>query len=150
MVCLGVGGGVSGGRVVGRGGVVGGLGVVSRLGLIDGVLGLTLVLDISDIARVAILNVVGHNLGAAVGKGNTVAAVGGIAITGLVGIEVNVGVAVLNSVLEVVGGGHIGVSRLVVGRPGGVVGRGAVGRGSVGVVVSQSHSGEGKNDEGLK
>ena len=42
----------------------------------------TLVLDISNVSRVGIKNVVGDNLGAAIGKGNTVTSSGGVAETG--------------------------------------------------------------------
>ena len=146
---LSVGGGV------GRGGLVRSRLVGSRLvggglvgsGLVLIVAGLTLVGHISDVARVGIGDGVGHNLGAAVGKDNTVAAVGGIAVTGLVGIKVNLGVVVLDSVGVLVLGGLL-IGRLLVG--GRLVRRSRlVGGGLVGGVVSQSHSGEGKNDEGL-
>ena len=71
-----VGGGVVGGRgrvVGGGGGVVGGRG-----GGVVG-LGVTLVLDVSDVAGVVVGDGVGHDLAAAVGKKDGVAAVGGVA-----------------------------------------------------------------------
>ena len=40
--------------------------------------GLTLILDIGNIARIGIQNIVGNNLGAAIRKSNTVFSVGGI------------------------------------------------------------------------
>merc|ERR1719429_137457 len=77
------------GRLVDGGGVVGGRGgLVDRL--MGGVGGLALVLDVHDVARVGIGSVVGDNLGAAVGEEDTVLAVGGVAITGLVGTKLDV------------------------------------------------------------
>merc|ERR1712038_2236599 len=64
--------------------------------------GLALILDVHRIARVAIGSVVGHNLGAAVREEDTVAALGGVAVTGLLSTEVNValvGVLGINTVL---------------------------------------------------
>ena len=74
----------------GRGRVVG-------LGL--RVLGNTLVFHISNIARVGISNVVCDNLGAAIGKGNTVLASSGISVPLLVLTKVSLGVVISNSVL---------------------------------------------------
>ena len=74
----------------GRGRVVG-------LGL--RVLGNTLVSHISNIARVGISNVVCDNLGAAIGKGNTVLASSGISVPLLVLTKVSLGVVISNSVL---------------------------------------------------
>ncbi len=145
-----MGGGVGGGRGVGGGGVVGsGLVGGLGLGLVDGVLGLTLVPHISDVARVAIGDRVSDNLGAAVGKGNTVLAVGGIAVTVLILVEVGAGVVVLDSVLVVVHRGSVLILGSVVGGGGLVVSRGGggvVGGGPVG----NSHGGKGKNNEGLE
>ena len=42
----------------------------------------TLVLDISNVSRVGVKNVVGDNLGAAIWKGNTITSSGGVAETG--------------------------------------------------------------------
>ena len=126
-------------RLVGRGGVVG-------LGLI--VAGLSLVADIGDVARLVVRDGIGHGLDAAVGKGNTVAARGGVAVTVLVGIEVNAGVVVLDVVGKVVGG-RGGIGGLLVGRPvvgrGGLVG-GLVGRGGV---IGDGNGGQGKDDGNL-
>ena len=142
-----MGSGVSGGRLVGSG-LVGRGGVV--LGGL-GVLGLTRVRHIGDVARVAILDSVGHGLDAAVGEGHTVATVGGIAVTGLIGIEVNIGVLVLDGVLVLVLGGLI-ISRLLVG--GGLVGGGrGVSRGrGIGPGLVSRHSGDEEDggEEGLK
>ncbi len=140
-----MGGGVGGGGGVGRGGVVGGLGGIGGLGLVLGVLGLTLVPHISDVARVAILNVVGHNLGTTVGKGNTVLAVGGIAVTGLVLVEVGASVVVGNGVGVLILGGDISVGGLLVGGP--AIGGGGGGIGSRGGVVG-SRGGGGDSHEG--
>lgn len=63
------------------------------------VVGLTLVLDISNVARVGIGNIVGDDLGAAIGKGNTVRSSGGISITGLGLAEVGTRVLVSDTVL---------------------------------------------------
>ena len=64
-----------------------------------GIVCLTLILDISNIARVSIGNIVGDNLGAAVRKGNTVLAVGGVAITSLILTKVGTRVLISHSVL---------------------------------------------------
>ena len=155
MVGRGVGGGRGRGVLGSR--LVGGLGS----GVVLGVLGLTLVLDISDVAGVAVSNIVGDDLGPAVGKGNAVLAVGGVPVPVLVLAEVGARVAVLNAILEAVRGGLI-VGGLVVGRLGLVVGRlGLVvgGRGGVvgglvvlmGSVVAEGNGREGsESDEDLK
>jgi len=115
-----VGGGLVGGSLVGSGGGV--------------VVGLSLVLDISDIARVGIGNVVGDNLGAAIGKSNAVLAVGGIVVTGLVGGKVGARVVVVDGIAVLVDSGAI-IRGLVVGS--GLVGggRGMVGGGVNGSLV---------------
>ena len=135
---------VLGGGVVGRSRVV--------LGFL-GVLGLALVGHISDVAGVAIVDRVGHGLDAAVGKGNRVGASGGIAVTGLSGIEVDLLVLIVHIVVELVLGGLLVLGlRVVRSRPvvcrGGVVGGGrVVGRGRV-RVVSHNSGDEGKEDNG--
>ena len=53
------------------------------------VLGNTFVLNVSNIARVSIGNAIGNNLGATIRKSNTVFAMGGVAITGLIGSKVS-------------------------------------------------------------
>ena len=127
-------------------------GVVGRLmslvaGLILVVVGLTLVPDIGDVAGVAVIDLVGDDLGPAVGEGNAVLAVGGIAIPSLVLAEVGARVAVLNTVLEVVGSGLI-ISGLLVGRGGLVGGSRGVGRGRVsGESAGNSHEGRDGNED---
>ena len=155
----GIGGRVVGSGLVGRGRVVGS-GLVGRCRVVGSrlvggrlvLLGIALVPDIGNIARVGITNSVGHNLGAAIGKGNTVLAVGGIAVALLVGLEVGASVVISNSIAILVLGGL-----LLVGR-GRVVGGGGVGRGRVvggrGVGSGRgsnggSHEG-GEGKEGLK
>ena len=103
-------------RLVDRGGVVGG-----RVSLMDrlmgGIGGFALILDIHDIARVGICSVVGDNLGAAVGKKDTVLAIGGVAITGLVGTKLDVvlvSILGIDTILVLVLGGSLLISRLVV------------------------------------
>ena len=63
------------------------------------IVSLALILDIGDIARVSVSHLVSDDLGAAVGKGNTVLAIGGVTITGLVLSKVSTRVVVSNSVL---------------------------------------------------
>merc|ERR1719361_693430 len=100
--------------------MVGGLGGVVGL-LVLRVVGLALIPHISDVATVSVSDLVGDDLGPAVGKGNTVLAIGGIAIPVLVLTKVGARVAVLNTVLVVVGsrliiaGLMVGRGRLVVG-----------------------------------
>ncbi len=79
-------GGIAGSRLRGIG---------SRLGIA----GFTRVGHISNIARGGIRDSVGHGLGAAVGKGNSVGARGGITVTVLVGVVVDTSVVILNSVV---------------------------------------------------
>ncbi len=124
-----MGSGVGGDGLVGwgRGGVVAGL---------------TLIPHVSNVAGVGIGGVVGHDLDTAVGKGYTVLAVGGIVVTSLVLAEVDTSVVILDGVLVLVLGWHIGVGGLLVG--GGAVSRG---RGGVGVVVSRGVS-DGDSQEG--
>ena len=115
--------------------------VVGRLGagVVGLVLGLTLIPDISNIARVGISNVVGHNLGAAIGKSHTVLAVGGVVVAGLVGSEVGARVVIVDSVGVVVDGRAI------------ISGLRVVGGGVRGGVVPEGHTGEGEeSDEGLE
>ena len=136
-----------GSGLVGRGGLVLGLSLVG--GLVLGVLSLALILDISDVARVAILDSVGDDLGPAVGKGNTVLAVGGIAIPSLILAEVGARVVILNTVLVGVGG-RLVIGGLLVGRGGLVGGSRGVGRGrGIGESTGNSHEG-GDGNEGLK
>ena len=137
MVAIGGSWLVRGGRLVRRGILVNG-----------GIRGLALILDIHHIAGVAISGVVGNNLGAAVGEEYTVGAIGGVSITCLLSTELNVTVVAIlgiNTILVLVLGRCILVSRLMVGRGGLVGGSRFVG------VRGSSHSNEGKDgDEGLR
>ena len=136
----GRGRGVLGGGLVRRGSLVG--------GLVLGVLSLALVLDISDVARVAVGNLVGDDLGPAVGKGNTVLAVGGIAVPSLVLAKVGARVVILNTVLVGVSSGLV-ISGLLVGR-GGLVGSRGISRGRgrvVGESAGSGHEGRDGNED---
>jgi hypothetical protein len=94
-------GGVVGSRVSGS--VISGLGVSSGLVVVS--LGVTVVLNISDVTGVAI-DVIVDGLLAAIGKNNGVRAGGLVTIAGLVLAHVNVGVVVLDGpVIFVVSGG---------------------------------------------
>jgi len=62
------------------------------------VVGLSLVSDISNIARVAISNIVVDNLGTTVREGNTVFTIGSIAIPLLIGGKVSTRVVIGNSI----------------------------------------------------
>ena len=129
------------GLVRGRGRLVGGrLGLVrSRGGLVGGRgLGVSLVLDIGNIARVGVTDGVLDNLGAAVGEEDGVSAVGGVSVTGLGGIESEVGVLVLD-----------GVAVLVVDRGVLIDGGGGVGRGSGGAGGGGHDGDEGKEGLGI-
>ena len=129
-------------------GLVDGLGVVA-LGVVD-LVGLSVVgvLDVHDGARVLVGHVVGHGLEAAVGEGDVVAAVSGVAVPGLVGAK-------LHGVLVVV----IGVDAvlvLVLGRAvlglfvGGLVVGGCrlVNGGVIGGAMEVSRGGQGNGQEG--
>ena len=136
-------------------------GLVDRLGVValavhggvdGGVGGLALVLNVHDVARVGVGSVVGDNLGTAIGEEDTVLAVGGVAIPGLIGTEIDlsvVGVLGVNAILVLV------VGRAVLGLfvGGGVVG-GLMDGGVVGGGVHVGGEGDGqeggKGDEDLK
>ena len=109
---------VSSWLVCGGGGAVG-------LGL--GVLGLTLIGHIGNIASVSVYSV-GDLLEPAVGKGDVVAAGGGVTVPVLVGAVVVAAVVVLDAVGVGVLGGLVRVGGLLVSRGGGV-GRGGVSHG---------------------
>ena len=121
------------GRLVGRG----------VLGLIGSILGLTLVPDISNIARVAIGNRVGHNLGATIGKNNTVFTRGGISVPLLVLSKVGSRVAVSHSVVVGIDSRDIGIGWLLVGWSGVVWGWPVWG------IVGSSQGKEAKGNGGL-
>ena len=128
-------------------GLVDGLRVVA-LAMVD-LMGFSVVgvLDVHDSARVLVGHVVGHGLEAAVGEGNMVAAISGVAIPGLVGSK-------LHGVLVVV----IGVDAvlvLILGRAvlwlfvgGGVVGGcGLVNGGVIGGAMEVGRGGQGNGQE---
>jgi hypothetical protein len=120
-------------------------------GLVLGVLGLSLVLHISDVARVGISNSVGDNLGPAVGKLNAVLSVGGVVVAVLIGSKVGARVAILDSISVVVDSRAI-IRRLsMVSWGRGMVsrGRGVVGSGSRGVVGSGSRGMVGSGSRGM-
>jgi hypothetical protein len=138
--------------LVGSGPVGGGL-VGSGL-LVSGGWGVrcdSFVSDISDIPGVSISDVIGDNLGAAVGKEDAIATVGGIAVALLIGSKVDSGVIVLHGVLVAIGSGGVLVLGLVVSG-GGLVRGGLVGSGTVLSRPGGSGDGhEGKEcDEGLE
>ena len=119
-------------------------------GLVRGVLSLTLVGDVGNQARVGVVHTVGDRLGTAVGQHNRVRSLGGVAVTGLLGVELGLVVSVsVDVVAEVVLGRLVIallVSRGLVGRPR-VVGRlGLVGRG----VVGGGNGQQGSNNEELE
>ena len=89
--------------------------VSGLLGLIGSIVGFTLVFDISNIARVSIGNIVGHNLGTAIGKSHAVLAVGSITITVLILSKAGARVVISNSIAILVDSGAI-ISRLMVSR----------------------------------
>ena len=150
---VGRGGLVGRSRLVGRGGLVAGL---VAAGLVRGVLSLTLVGDVGNQARVGVVHTVGDRLGTAVGQHNRVRSLGGVAVTGLLGVELGLVVSVsVDVVAEVVLGRLVIallVSRGLVGRPRvvgrlGLVGRG---RGGVGRAVGGGNGQQGGNHEELK
>ena len=73
--------------------------------------GFSNVFNISNVTGVSVSDVIGDNLGAAIGKGNTVSSVGGVSVPVLVGSKVNTVVAVGNSVLVVICWWDISVDR---------------------------------------
>ena len=152
------GGGVVDGLMDRLGVVALGLGVVA-LGLRVVALAMDLmgfsvvrVLDIHDDARVGIVHLVGHGLEATIREGNMVLAIGGIAIPGLIGAELDgvlVAVIGINAILVLVVGR--GVLWLFVG---GLVVGGFMFGGMVGGGVDVSGQGDGheggKGDEDLE
>ena len=85
-------------------------------GMVGLVVGLSLVFDISNIAGVSIGNIVGNNLGPAIGKVDTVFTMGGISVTVLVGGEVGSRVVISNGISVVVDSGSLILGLLVVRR----------------------------------
>ena len=89
-------------------------------GLVFRVVSFTFVFNISNISSVGISNRVGHNLGTAIGKSNTVFTSSGISITVLVGSERSTTVVISNSISKLIDsraiiGGLSMVSRSMVG-----------------------------------
>ena len=127
-------------------------------GLVLGVVSLTFVFNISNISGVSISDRVGHNLGTAIGKSNTVFTSGGISVTVLIGSERSTAVVISNSIsvlvdsraiisgLRVVGSSM--VNRLV-DNGSGVVGSGLVDNGSGVVDGSGLVDGSGVVDRGM-
>ena len=122
--------------------MVGGSRLVS--GLVLGVLSLTFVFDISD--KSVSVSGVGHNLDTAVGKVDSVRSLGVVSVTGFAGFKVSVGVSIGNTILILVLGRNIGVSRFMVssGFVGG--GRGTIRRG----LVSNGNAGDKGKDSKLE
>ena len=111
LVNLIVGGSFVSGLVVGS--RVSGLGVGSGLVVVS--LGVTVVLDISDVTGVAI-DVIVDGLAAAVGENNGVRAGGLVTIAGLVLVHINVAVFILDGpIVLVVSGGLPIVNKLCYG-----------------------------------
>ncbi len=114
---------------------------LGRVGRGRGVLGLTRVLDVSNISTISIVNTVGHSLDPAVGKGHVVFTGSGIAVSGLVGAKLGPGVVVGNGVGIVVCWGHVSV-----GGSGGVGGRVVRGRRAGGGSNGSGHEGSNSNE----
>ena len=74
------------------------------LGFIGSIVGLTLISDISNISRVFISNLVGDNLGTAIGKIYTVFSIGSITITVFVLFKVGTRIVISNSILITIDG----------------------------------------------
>ena len=62
------------------------------------VLSNTFVFDVGNISTISISYVVGDNLGTTIGKVDTVFTVGGISVTGFVGLEVGVSIIIMDSI----------------------------------------------------
>merc|ERR1711881_201087 len=90
------------------------------------IVSLALVLDVGDVAGVSVSHVVGDNLGAAIGKGNTVFTMSGITIAGLILGKVSARVVVGDSILVAVDSWAIIGWLLVAVDRGRVVGSGLV------------------------
>ena len=102
------------------------------------------VLDVHDSARVGIINLVCHGLEAAVGEGNMVAAVGRVAVPGLVGTKLDgvlVVVVGVDTILVFIMGWGLLVGWLMVG--GGVLVYGSM----VGGAVEVGRGGQSKGQE---
>ena len=106
--------------------------VSGLLGLVGSVVGFTFVFDISNVARVGIVNTVGHNLGTAIGKSHAVFSSSSITITVFVGTKVSIRVIISNGISVVVHSGSIISGFMVSGsRVGGFVCGSWVGSGFV-------------------
>merc|ERR1719384_494932 len=97
------------------------------LRLIGSIVSLTFVFDIGNISRVAISNIVGYNLGTAIGKSYTIFSIGSVTITGFILSKVGTRVVISNSISISVDSWAI-ISRL---RVSGLVGRSWVNNGSM-------------------
>merc|ERR1719369_2335898 len=105
---------VDGGSMVGGGSMVDGVSVVDgRFVLI--IMGLSRVLDISNIATVGIINLVVDSLSSAIRKSNRVGSGGGIAISVLSSLEVGSRVVISYSIVEGIDSRFI-IAGLFVGR----------------------------------
>ncbi len=142
---------VGGGGLVGRGWVIGSRlvrGGSIGLGLVLGVDGLALILDVSNVA-IVMVRCVGDSLDAAVRKVDLVGASHGLAIRGLLGIEVGTRVVIVDTVLVGVRPGLLLVGGLGVVGGGGRMVRGRVGREAGGGGRDGQEGGEAEHgDEG--
>ena len=124
--------GVVGGDMMDGGMVDGGM---MRRGMVGGlVMRLARVLDVGNVSRVGVIDVVGHGLEAAVRKLDVVLALGGIAVAALAGTKVEAVLVGDTVLIRVVGGSGLVVGLVVaasVVRGGGVVDRGMVDRSMV-------------------
>ena len=97
--------------------------------------GMPFVYNFSNVTGVGVSGMVSDNLGAAIRKEDAVLAIGGVAITGLVGTKLNIVVVAIlgiHAVLVLILGGSLLVCRLVVGRSGLVDGGWGIRRRGVG------------------
>ena len=110
------------------------------------ILGLSRVLDISNISTVGIINLVGDSLGSAIRKGNRVGSRGGISIPVLSSLEVSSRVVISYSIVEGIDSRLI-IAWLFVG------GSSMVGRSRLvsipGSIVSSSYSSKSKDGKDL-
>ena len=155
------------GSMVGRAGsLVGGPGSISTSRSMIGrgsrgmvVVGISRVLNIGNIARVVISNIVGHGLGATIRKINRVGTIGGVTVPVLIGIEPGarviigniVGVLVVGrliiALLVTIRGASIGAGRGI--SAGGGIGAGGGIVGSPGI-VGKRDGGKSQNNNELK
>ena len=91
-----------------RGGLV-------RFGFVFGVHGFSRVRNISDVSTISIIDMVGDGLDSTIGKSNIVRTGGSITITVFAGTKDGSRVVISYGISEVVGSGHISISRGMVG-----------------------------------